>query len=315
MGTNPVYGDLPLPYYGGLGAGIASHFGIQLPPGKLAAIVSSTTHRTGDPNEWGGLLVNTLNNGLFRVRSGLGDYVLVLADHAEDIDSADQMSNLVAGTRIIGMGTGQLRPTFTWTAAAATFLLDQDDVHLENCRLNLCDTGNGGVTVAAPITVSGDGCKISNCHIVFGADADDIVTKGIIITGDDCEFSHNRCFGATAAECTTFLELTGCDRVRVVGNYISGATSAVAVGVVRALTTAFTDGYIAYNYIANNKASSQEALTLINSCTGLLEGNRLAVLDNASVALDNDGDMTYGPDNTLANTVGERGLTLGTLSA
>lgn len=304
-----------LPYLKTQG-GLAGELAALLPPGaRVAAYVRSGGPSGIDSPVIRSNLVTTLDAGLSRCRSGMGDVVVVLPDHAEDIDAADKMSSLVAGTRILGLGRGLFRPTFTWTLAGGTFLLDQADVELLNVRLVMASTANGGVTVTAAMTVSGAGCAIRGCDVRFGADADDKVTKGIIITGADCVFEDNRCFGATAAECTTFLELTGCTRIQVIDNFISGATSAVAVGVVRALTTAFTDGLIARNYIANNKAASEEALTLIASCTGLLEENRLAVLDDASVALDNDGDMTYGPQNTLANLAGERGVVIGTVSA
>lgn len=318
MVASLIHGRAPL-YK--VGTGIQTHLGLNLPPGgEVVAYVhhsgSSYPYATTDMQA---RVYTTLNAALALTRgSGYPDKVLILPGHAENISAADQMSNLKADTEIIGLGNGTSRPTFTWTVAAASFLLDVANVSIENCILNLCSTGNGGVTVAAPITVSAASCKIRNCYIDFGGDVDDIVTIGITTTAaaNDFWFVGNTCVGATAgATGTTFMQIVGGARLRLIGNFISGASSGVAVGLVRALTTAFTDAIIADNYIANNLASSEEALTLINSCTGLLEGNRLAVLDNASVALDNDGDMTYGPDNTLANTVGERGLTLGTLSA
>lgn len=311
--------NVSLPYYK-IGSGIGTEFGAMLPPGSnVVAYVRSTGVQSLDPPflQKKGALVTTLDAALARCRSGYDDVVMVLPNHAESISSADQMSSLKAGTRIYCIGDGTNRPTWTWTAATASWLFDVANVRLYNARLVMASAANGGVTVAAPITVSAAGAHIEGCHIDFGADADDIVGQAINTTAaaDDMIFAYNRCFGATAAECETFFNMIGCDRLQMVGNYISGATSAVAVGLVRAEGTASLNIRIEGNYIANNLADSEEALTLMAGCTGLLEDNRLAVLDDATVALDNDGNCTYGPNNTLANTVGERGIVLGAESA
>jgi len=301
-----------------VGSGIRTPQGLLLSTGgNVAAYVDSGRNASQDAPDITRNSYTTLNAALGKCRSGAADIVVVMSGHAENISSADQMSNLVAGTRIIGLGYGSNRPTFTWTAATATLLLDVADVSIENCILQMASSGNSGVTVAAPITVSAANCSIRNCLINFGDDANDLVTIGVTTTtaANRFEFSYNRCIGATAAECTTFLQVVGGDSVSIVGNYISGATSAVDVGIVRVLGTASTNMLIWGNYLANNLASSEEALTLLASTTGFMDHNHLAVLDNASVAMDTVGNITMGNQNTLANTVGERGLVLGTASA
>lgn len=295
--------------------------GVTLAPGaRIAAFVHhsrTSAFANMDPIIEGRGLYATLNEGLAQARAGAGDVVFVLPGHAENVATADQMSALVAGTRIVGGGHGSLRPTFTWTAAAATFLLDVASATIENCNLIIATAANGGVSVAAPITVTGADCAILGCRITAPGDANDLATIGITVgTGADYfRFERNVCIGATAAVSTAFMSITAAlAGIRIVDNFISWATSAVTVGSVRA-TAAVTNIYIHGNYIANNVASSEEALTLVNSCTGFMDHNNLAVLDNASVALDNDGDLTYGAHNYLANTVGERGILLGTVSA
>lgn len=304
----------------GMQAGIRSESGLYLPAaGNVAAYVgASSAYESLLTPAQRSIMVPTLNAALRRVRSGKGDVVMVMPDHAENISSADQMSNLVAGTRILGMGAGQLKPTFTWTAATASFLLDVANVTLDGLLLEMAPAANSGVTVAAPITVSGAGCAITNCRINFGADANDIVGQAINTTAaaDDFVFANNRCFGATAAECETFLNLIGTDRIQIVNNYIAGATSAATVGLIRAETTAHLDGLIYNNVVINRLATSAEAITLMNGCTGFMDYNHMQVLDTSSTAMDNDGDYLLGQNNFVANTAGERGAgPLGTQSA
>lgn len=307
-----AYGrTLPGPMFD-MGAGIRTPYGYVLPPGgNVVAYVNSNGQQDLDNPDIVSKLVTTLDAGLSRCRSGRGDIVMVMPDHAENISSADQMSSLVAGTRIVGMGHGTLRPTFTWTVAAASFLFDVADVSLENCILYLAASGNGGVTVAAPITVSAAGCAINDCQIFFGADADDIVTIGITTTAaaDDFTFSGNQCYGATAAECTTFIRLVGADRLVMTDNVIVGATSSTTVGVVQFLTTASTDVYMARCTIANNKAASIHAATGMAGATGFVEHCNFHILDNATAAgLETEGNLRFSQC-FVSNAVGENAIT------
>src|SRR5688500_12952960 len=154
---NPALANASFP--GGVDLGSA----IVLPPGgEVRAYVRSTGPADGDPLDLNSKLVTTLNAGLARCRASRGDVVIVLPGHTEKISSADQMSSLGAGTRIIGAGYGTMRPTFTWTAATSTFLFDVANTSIENCRLFLAGPHAAGtaVTVAAPITVTGASCAI-----------------------------------------------------------------------------------------------------------------------------------------------------------
>src|SRR5262249_54267043 len=161
-----------------------------------------------DPPELAGRIFTTLNDALGQCRANKGDTVFALPGHAESISTADQMSNLVAGTKIMGVGVGNERPTFTWTVAAATFLFDVANVTISNCIL-LMDPGAGTVNVAAPITVSASGCGIYGCLIRMGTDANSKVTIGITTTaaGDEFTLAGNHIYGATAAEVTTMIQL------------------------------------------------------------------------------------------------------------
>lgn len=301
-----------------IGAGLGFDSAVTAIPtgGEVVAYVHSSGTQNGTPASINARVYTTLNAALAVCRSGKGDIVMVLPGHAENVSSADQMSNLVSGTRIIGMGTGSLRPTFTWTTATATFLLDVADVQLINLNLIVATSANSGVSVAAPITVSATDCAIKNCRITAPGDANDLATIPITVAAAPYfEFSGNVCIGATAAISTAFLSMTSAVAgIRILNNYISWATSSVTVGSVRA-TAAVTNILICGNYIANNVANSQEALTLVASVTGFMDNNNLAVLDNASIEMDENGDINMGDNNYISNVAGERGVRIGTVSA
>jgi len=279
-----VYGAFTFPQVPSypVGAGLRHEYGTIVPPGgEVVAYVRSGGVQDGDHPDVRAKLVTTLNAALALCRSARGDAVVVLEGHAENISSADQMSSLVAGTRILGRGHGTARPTFTWTAATATFLLDVANVHIDNCILNM-DPGTGSTTVAAPITVSAAGCAITNCQIRLSTDANSKTTIGVTTTAADLTIANCFVYGAADGAATTGFQFVGADRLRFVGNYVVAGTSANGVGIVRFLTTASTDVVIQDCIIGNSKSGSTEALTGHATTTGIID--RTTFLVNSGIA-------------------------------
>lgn len=323
--TNQPYGNFLYPSlpFQEMGAGVRFPSGTVLPPGGKVHYVRSTGAQDGDDQSLLKRLHTTLNSALQQCRSGMGDVVMVLPGHTENIASADAMSGLVAGTTIIGVGTGNMRPTFTWTAATSTFLLDVANVTLHNLILNM-DPGTGTVNVAAPITVSAAGCAIVGCKIRMGTDANSKVTIGITTTaaGDDLTIAGNEVYAATAAEMTTMFQFVGADRLKFLGNTVVGATSAATVGIIRFLTTASTDIKMFGNVLRQNKAGGGATDNVVTGMAGVSgEVNHLFMTclgNNAANLTDAWGtiaSITFGADVYIANTIAERAAVFGTVSA
>jgi len=287
-----------------------------VPGGANVHYLRSTGAADFDPPELAGRIHTTLNAACGQCRSGRGDTIIALEGHAENIASADQISNLVAGTQIIGRGYGTMRPTFTWTTATSTFLLDVANTSIENCVLNM-DPGTGTTNVAAPITISAAGCRIIGNTIRMGTDSNSKVTIGITTTAgaDDCEISGNHIYGATAAEATTFIELVGADRLKMIGNYIAGATSSTGVGIVRHANTASLDIFLAFNTYINRKASSTCAVTGLAAVSGVSIRENFHYLDDSSKTmwLTSPGIMAFF-EAFVVNLAGENAVIATTVS-
>lgn len=232
----------------------------------------------------------TVNAALANCITGRGDYIYVLPGYTETISAADAWSNLGTKTAvtIVGLGRGTNRPTFTYSAAAATILMDAANFRIQNCIFYMAgDTGSStALTVAAPITVSAAGCALEDNYINFGVDADQLVTIGITTTAaaDNFEFKRNKCYGATAAECTSFLYLVGADQCEVYDNTIIGGTSSTTVGVVRFITTASVGIDFRRNTFTNLKAASIHAVTQMAGVLGQVSDCGFGILDNATLA-------------------------------
>lgn len=184
-----------LPVYGNLG--LRTVFGMLLPPGaRLAAYVRSTGLQDGDDTQIATNLVSTLNAGLARCRSGKNDVVMCLPGHAENFTDGTAMSNLVAGTRIIGIGQGSNMPILRATAAASQLVFNKADVTMAGMHLKL--EGFNGITKAVAMT---------------GADN--------VLYGNDIEVASGAALKSTIA-----IELaTGADRSQIVGNVFRGTNT------------------------------------------------------------------------------------------
>lgn len=226
----------------------------------------------------------------------LGTCIRVLRGHTESISAANMGIDM--GTRkrihIIGEGDETERPTLTFTAAAATWLLNTDSLVIENFNINL-DGGTTGFTVAAPLTISGNGCGFRRCKFRGGTDAANKVTVGITWTGKDGFMEDCIYNGATAATATTHLRLTAADRFRATRLRIDAATTAVGVGVVQFLTTASLNMDWRECFFRNNLAASTQAFGSFAANTGamhycnagILAGSTATAIDHAA------GSMNY----------------------
>lgn len=271
-----------LPLAGQTSIGQRTLYGTWLPPGARVAAYVGPQSDTTDSYSTSSLLVSTLNAGLARCRSGKGDVVVVLPGHTENISTADFMSSLVAGTRVIGIGTpGQsIHPTFTWTATASTFLLDVADVHLDNLTFNLI----GIDAVVTPMPVTAAGCSITNCHFIC-QDATKGVLKGVEVAvgGNGFRFIGNRMTGIGEAKPMTSAPVLisgAANDIVVSNNFICTANPGTSVLGLIAVTAAATNLTITGNTLIQleTAATALHGVTVGNvAATGVIAYNNLKV--------------------------------------
>jgi len=287
--------------------------------------VNSASGAPGNPGKIDAPLASLFGaNGAWAKASTVGNGTLVIgmSGHVETISGADFGSDLGTNKRIyfIGQGDEVERPTMTWTAAGSTLLFDTDSIVFDNCNLNL-DPGAGTVNVAAPLTISGNGCGLRRCKIRGGTDANSKVTTGITITGADCFLDEVFYYGALAAAATNHIVLTGTARLRVRRLYMDAATAANGVGCVQSLTTANTMMDWEDFRIANSKAGSTAAVTGIAGDTGFVRTGHLHINANGTLATDQasawttKGNVVFGANIFVTDNVGEVGVSLLPLSA
>lgn len=237
-------------------------------------------------------LFPTVNDALSACTSGRNDRIEIMEGYTENISAADKWSNLgtKTGVTIHGNGSGYSRPTFTWTAATGTILMDSASFKIRNCNLLMAGPldSTTALTVAAPITASAAGWEVTDCYINCGVDADQGVTIGFTTTAaaDFGKFNRNTVYGAVAAGVlmTSFFYAVGADYLEMHDTTIDAATSSTTVGTLRFITTASVGINIKRCFIKNTVAASVHAVTQMDGVLGLVQDCRYGILDNATLA-------------------------------
>lgn len=214
--------------------------------------------------------LKTLAYAISLCTAGKGDVILLMPGHAEDIIAAGTITSSKSGVRIIGLGTGALRPTFTFKTATT-----------------------------ATIAISGAQSSFENC--IFDYTGIDAIATGINITGADVSLLGNRfILGDVTNQATTGVTLgTGAARVRIQNNHVVSPavgpnafiTGAVAVdepfitdntihgefaqAPIYNLTVAWTNVFINRNHF-RVLTSAKPAIVLVAAATGLISYNAIA---------------------------------------
>lgn len=266
--TSQFVSDLPVQ---NMFPGVRTPWGIQLPPGgRVAAYLRSTGAQNGDDITIGNNLVTTLSAALARVRSGMGDTIIALPGHAENVTTTPTW---VAGTRLLGVDLGTSTPTFTWTATTSNWAINVANVTIAGCRLAVC----GADGVVSGITVTGANCSIIGNTIITATGA--ALKAAIVCTvstgANEFRFNNNKVFGTATHNSDDVVAVAAAiTNWEVCGNRMICSCTASAKGMVD-VTAAALNGLIADNYMLNTMTSSIQCVYLADVASdGLCVNNR-----------------------------------------
>ena len=272
---SPYPADLPTM---GAGVGIRTAYGlVLLPPGsKVAAFVRSTGAQPADDPQLSANLVTTLAAGLSRVRTGLGDTVVCLPGHSESVTDATMLTNLLPGTRIVGMGRGSNMPTFRWTATASQWVVDDADVVFQNLRLRL--EGANGVVKAIVVTAADVGFYQNDIEVASGASNKATIALEFGSGANRFEVIGNVFRGTATHNVTDGVKVVAAvDQGRIEDNEM--VFSATAANGLVDFTAAATNVKMFRNYMYNTHTASTSCITMANvAVDGIVAENALAVV-------------------------------------
>lgn len=241
----------------------------------------------------------TLDYAIGLCTASKGDMIYVMPGHAETITAADGFDADVAGIRIIGMGWGDLRPTFTFTQTASDVAIGANNVWIENLRFVA-----GVSAVVRGVNVEGKtGVVFKNCEWYWGGTTGyDFVDSLILAAGssrciiDNCRFLAE----PGVAGAATAVKLSGASHnVRITNSEFMGDYSTACVNGI----TTLSQGLMFLSNTVHNTDASEPYLEVLTGTTGVIADTR-GLASGATVAANAVADAMAHCENFVVNTAG-----------
>lgn len=210
----------------------------------------------------------TVDQAIAKCTANSGDKIYMAPWHAEaEAGAATAISTMSkAGVDLIGVTQGNQRPTFTFTAADATF-----SVTAPNCRISTIKIVSGVADMAVGITASAlaDGLQVDNCIFTDGgAGLELVIGLQIAAACNGCRIIDNQLYTADGGDCASAIQLVGESAQTVIAdNVISGDYSVAGIDGATALATNII---VADNLIDNIDAVAGLAIGLHADTLGIV---------------------------------------------
>ncbi len=215
----------------------------------------------------------TLDYAVGLCTANKGDRIYLMPGHAESIVGASSCVLDVAGVQVIGLGSGALRPKFTFsTAAAATISVTAANVLLQN--LQFYSDYTGGITAGITLGASADGFRLLGCRFEEGASTKEfLIAISIAAACHDVGIDGLDFYGAAGGDDSQCVFFAGASNFsylrsfRIFGDF-SGAP-------IDALAAASTQIEIGPGVITNVDAAAGLSASVHASTTGMMHDLRI----------------------------------------
>lgn len=207
------------------------------------------------------------------VAASVGDVVYVMPGHVETIAAAAGIALSKSGVSVIGLGMGNLRPTFTWSAAASTWTVAGANALIKNIR---CTSTIAAVVKLFSVTAAG----VTFDAVDYFEDGTTDALQFILTTAAATDLTVQNCNwyrGTTAASALSqWIVLTGADRAKILNNFLINkgfATSNPINSAVAVVTTAAVGIRIEGNRFYDSNSTGNVPILTIANTTGVVTGN------------------------------------------
>jgi len=225
---------------------------------------------------------STLDFAVGACTAGRGDIIFIKAGHAETVSTAAFVALDVAGIAIVGLGTGNSRPTFSWSTTTSTMTVAASNISIQNCLF----IGTAATTFVAT--------AFSNANAVVATD----------FWIENCEFRDNSATTGFVACFTGGTTANQSDGFGFVDNRVlRSLTSPPAANTAVVIGAAISRLTFASNFISNKAANNNIALgfALGSNAVQSLQcyGNRTYSLNTGTTA----GELFSGGSTTSSGLV------------
>lgn len=241
----------------------------------------------------------TLDYAIGNCTASHGDVIYVLPGHAETFTATDGFDADVAGIKIIGLGWGAARPTFTMNHANAQVNIGAASVWIENMRF-VADV----TAVAAAVQVEGKTDAVfKNCEWYWGGTTGDDMVISLELEAEshraiieNCRFlAEPGVAGAASA-----IKLTGASHNVIIRNCeFMGDYSVACVNGI----TALSQGLMFIDNLVHNTDAGEPYLEVLTGTTGVIANTR-GLASAATIAANAVADAMAHCENFVVNTAG-----------
>lgn len=274
-----------------------------LTAGSNFYVNSATGSDSADGLSWASALA-TVDAAIGKCTAGQGDVIWVAPGHAENLTAADSIDCDVAGVAIIGLGDGNLIPTFSSTAAAGGITVAAANVRLQNIRL-VANFATGS-TSALNIAAAGDGCILDGVQFRDTSTANEwLIHISVATTVTDLTIRGCSFVGLTGGSMTNSILFAGTSTNVVIEDCYFFVDS--SDDVIDHLTAASVNLVVRRNVVINADADAAGyCLRYKSDGTGVAYDNRFAYGKvDAEISV---GAAAWWFQNFASNTIAESGL-------
>jgi hypothetical protein len=245
----------------------------------------------------------TLAQALALCTASRGDRIYLLPGHAESIGASGLAWN-VAGVSIIGVGTGNLRPTFTWHTTDAVVTASGANTLIQNI-ITKVDVDE----IVSMFLVTGAGVTFDKVDFIETASAQAI--QWLLTTNAADQLTIKNCFhiqAAAAGSAQKWIQLVGTDHTRIIDNTFILTGNASTSSHLISGSTAVVYCEISRNNILFLGATITIVINLVTTSTGIICNNNIGSGTSVATAAAITGDACFMFDNKWADSVAASGL-------
>ncbi len=168
----------------------------------------------------------TVAAAIAKCTANKSDVIVVMPGHAETYSTATALNLNVAGVRIVGLGSGLGRPTFTLgTATTATITVSAANCGWDNCVF-IANFAN--IATCFTLSTAKDFQLTNNWFIDTSASLNFlciVTTNSTANAADGLTFQANYVWGLVTTDGAVISILGNCDRVLLTDNYVDKAAT------------------------------------------------------------------------------------------
>ena len=243
--------------------------------------------------------INTIDNAFNISGLGVGDAIVVLPGHAEDISSGTSCVMDVAGVTVIGIGDGANIPTLTFTNTAGSVEIDAASIKVSGIKFLASVSA-----VVIGINIDAANITLEDCILDFDATGDDFITGIDIDAVNDVTLKNVTMIMEDAAGCDEGIRLDDCDNVTIEDCHLYGDFT---LGCILGEGATGTNLLIKGCKLYNSDTSGGEVIDLNVAFTGLLIDNRCGTLFATAPETAFDPGSCLCIENYVVNAVDESG--------